>query len=568
MNKLLKPYFFLVLSMALLAIGQQGLNLVVPKIISHAIDSYAVGKFLLSATIQQFAWVAVGILVCGLLAAVVQTLASEKVARDLRNQLAAKISRQDFLYVQRKTPAVLLTNFSSDIEAVKMYVSMALPALVSSAFVIVGAAVLLLTINWRLALAVLTMVPLIGMAMMGLFSRVGPLFKRGQEVIDRLNAVINENIWGSALIRVLNAQALEYDRFVKANNAAKDVGMQILRTFAALIPLITIIANGASIVMVLMGGRYIINGTLSIGDFAAFMSYLGILIFPIFMLGVMSSMMGRAAASYARIEEILNAPEEKEGGEHVENFTGHLAVEDVSLSYDGKQVLKGATFVVKPRTKTAIIGPTAAGKTQLLYLLAGLTKADSGQITYDGKEIFAYDQEQLRRYVGIVFQDSVLFNLTLRENIAFGQDVTAEDAARAIETAELQDFVASLPDGLDTVVSERGTSLSGGQKQRVMLARALAHRPKVLFLDDFTARVDALTEQKILANIAKNYPDLALVSVTQKVATAAEYDQIILLMEGEVLAVGTHAELLATSPEYVQIVDSQRSTNTYEVQPE
>jgi ATP-binding cassette subfamily B protein len=175
-----------------------------------------------------------------------------------------------------------------------------------------------------------------------------------------------------------------------------------------------------------------------------------------------------------------------------------------------------------------------------------------------------YERKAFHAQIGFVFQDSVLFNLTLRENIAFSTSVTDEALAKAIDTAELHDFIGSLPDGLDTIVSERGTTLSGGQKQRIMLARALALSPKILLLDDFTARVDAVTERKILANVAKNYPDLTLISVTQKIAPIEQYEQVIVLMEGEVLAVGTHATLMRTSPEYVQIYESQRSTESYE----
>ncbi|MFA5947081.1 MAG: ABC transporter ATP-binding protein [Patescibacteria group bacterium] len=566
MISLLKSYKALVTLVIALALGQQMLNLIVPKIISKAINTFALGVFSMPTILTEFAVVAGGIFILGALLAVFQTYVSEKVARDLRNQLASKVSRQDFLYVQRKTPGILLTNFSSDIDAVKQFVSQAVPTVLSSLFVIIGAAYFLLSINWQLGLAVLSIVPLIGTALFGLFGFIRPLFKKGQEVIDKLNSVINESILGAAIIRVLNSQVIEYNRFIKTNTEAKDVGMQILKMFAGLIPLITLIANGAMLVMVLLGGRFIINGTLTIGDFAAFMTYLGILIFPIFMLGFMSNAISRAGVSYARIEEVLKAPEEKEGGDDVVNFKGELSVTDVSLAYETKTILKNATFHVHPNTKTAIIGPTAAGKTQLLYLLSGLTKPDAGTIAYDSKPMFDYDQKQLRQHLGIVFQDSVLFNLTLRENIAFGQNVGERDLQLAIETAELGDFVNSLEHGLDTLVSERGTNLSGGQKQRIMLARALAHAPNILFLDDFTARVDANTERKVLANIENNYPHLTLVSVTQKVTNTEAYDQIILLMEGEILAVGTHTELMKTSPEYVQIVDSQRSTNAYELQ--
>jgi ATP-binding cassette subfamily B protein len=164
----------------------------------------------------------------------------------------------------------------------------------------------------------------------------------------------------------------------------------------------------------------------------------------------------------------------------------------------------------------------------------------------------------------VVFQDSIIFQLSIRENIAFSEEVTEADVQKAIETAELKDFIAELPDGLETIVSERGTSLSGGQKQRIMLARALALNPRVLLLDDFTARVDTQTEKNILSNIEKNYPNTTLISVTQKVAAIEHYDQIIVLMEGEVLATGTHEHLMETSPEYVQIYDSQQSTHSYE----
>jgi ATP-binding cassette subfamily B protein len=210
------------------------------------------------------------------------------------------------------------------------------------------------------------------------------------------------------------------------------------------------------------------------------------------------------------------------------------------------------------------MGPTAAGNTQVLFLLTGLIEPTSGTVEYDGRDIRDYDKTTLHRQIGLVFQDATMFNLTLRENIGFSRTVRDEDLEKAIVTAELKELIAALPDGLETVVSERGTSLSGGQKQRIMLARALALNPRVLLLDDFTARVDTATERKILDNVRRNYPGLTLVSVTQKIAPIEDYDQIVLLMEGEVLATGTHQELLASCPEYVQIYESQRSTSHYE----
>ena len=240
-------------------------------------------------------------------------------------------------------------------------------------------------------------------------------------------------------------------------------------------------------------------------------------------------------------------------------------MKNISVVYGDKPALKDIFLTLQPGTKTAVIGPTAAGKTQLLHLLTGLIQPATGTILFDGTDINYYNKESFQHQIGFVFQDSVIFNMTLRENIAFNENVTDESMSRAIETSELNDFIAALPMGLDTIVSERGTSLSGGQKQRIMLARALALDPKILLLDDFTARVDSQTEQKILDNLSRNYPGITLLSVTQKIASVIQYGQIILLEEGEILATGTHDSLMENSPEYVQIFNSQRSTNHYEL---
>ena len=409
-------------------------------------------------------------------------------------------------------------------------------------------------------------VPAVGGTFYFALKKVRVLFKRGQEAIDWLNRVINESILGATLIRILNSEVFEYRKFKAANTESKEVGLSILRIMSGMIPAITLAVNLATVIIVLLGGRFVIFGSMTLGDFTAFNSYLAILIFPIILLGFMSNVMAQAGASYMRLSTVLMAPDEQKTGTLNRPLRGEVAMDNVSLAFGDKQALKNVSFQTRARTTTAIIGPTAAGKTQMLYVLIGLLQPTSGKVTFDGEPLDAYDKEALHRQVGFVFQDSILFNLTLRENIAFSADIPDKDLQRAISAAELHDFISTLPQGLDTVVSERGSSLSGGQKQRVMLARALALNPKVLLLDDFTARVDATTERAILSNIQEKYPGITLISVTQKIASVENYDQIILLMEGEVLAKGTHRQLLETSPEYVQIYDSQRSTQFYEVQ--
>ena len=563
---LLKPYRNLITLLVVLTIAGNGLNLVVPKLISHAIDAYSQQTFVLSATVLQFFIVAFFVFAFTYLQSVTQTYASERVAQDLRTRLAGRIALQSYSSVESLTPAKLLTNLTSDVDGVKLFVSQAVASIIASLFLIVGASVMLLTINWRLGLSVLGVVPVVGGTFYFALKKVRVLFRKGQEAIDWLNRVINESILGAMLVRILNSQDLEYRKFNSANTEAKDIGLAILGVMSGMIPAITLAVNLAMVIILLLGGRFVIAGNMTLGDFAAFNTYLAILIFPIILLGFMSNVMAQASASYMRLSAVLSAPEEKSGGTLRTPLRGDVAVENVSLVLGDKEVLRKVSLSAKAGTRTAIIGPTAGGKTQLLYVLVGLLQPASGSVTYDGELLGLYDKEALHRQAGFVFQDSVLFNMTLRENIAFSESVTEEDLQRAIAAAELDDFIGALPQGLETIVSERGSTLSGGQKQRVMLARALALNPKVLLLDDFTARVDATTERAILSNIQEKYPGITLISVTQKIASVENYDQIVLLMEGEVLATGTHRELMETSPEYVQIYDSQRSTSYYEVQ--
>jgi ATP-binding cassette subfamily B protein len=547
-----------------LAVTTNALNLALPKIVSHGIDAFSRNQFVLATFVMQFAGVVFASFVIAYGQAIAQVTISERVARDLRLRVVQKISQQHFAFVQHVTPAKLLTNLTSDIDAVKMFVSQAVVSMVSSIVLIIGASILLLTTNWKLGLATLAILPIIGVTFFTIFSRVGGLFKESQGIIDRLNKVINESILGASLVRVLNAQAPEYDKFLAVNTDARNVGLKILRIFASAIPVITFLSSLATLVILGLGGHFVIQGQMTLGQLASFNSYLSMLIFPIFIIGFMSNAIARAGASYARVAEVLDAPIQAEQGTKVVEITGKLEVSEVSLAFGETSILKDVSFTIEPKTRNAIIGPTAAGKTQLMQILTGLTMPKSGSVKYDGIAIQEIEPHSLHQQVAFVFQDSILFRASLRENVAFSQDVRKEDFERAIATAELSDFIDALPNGLETDVSERGASLSGGQKQRVMLARALALNPRVLFLDDFTARVDIQTEKRILENVKKNYPELTLISVTQKVAPIQDYDQIILIMEGEILAKGTHAELLERSPEYVQIAESQKTTNEYE----
>jgi ATP-binding cassette subfamily B protein len=565
MSSLMKPYRGMIFLLIFFALFSNGINLILPRIIASAIDSYP-SHYTLKKILAEFISASFIIFIFTYLQSIIQTNTAERVARDLRSRLATKISTQSFMVVEKANPSKLLTNLTADVDSVKMFVSQAIVTIASSLIIIIGACFMLFSINWRLAFAVIAIIPIIGGAFFLVTKKVRPVFMKGREVIDRLNKVINESILGSALIRVINSQQPEYEKFLDANEKAKGLGISILKLFAWLIPIIVLTASFAGIAILALGGKFVMNGTMTLGDFAAFNAYLSLLIFPIILIGFMSNVIAQASASYQRLHVVLDMPPAQDDGMIKQKLLGDVEMKNVFVMYGQKPVLKDIHFFVGKGSSLAIIGPTAAGKSQLLYLLTGLIKPNEGTVEYDGRNIEEYSKENFYQHVGFVFQDSILFNMSIRENIAFSDIVTDESLAKAIATAELKDFIDSLPDRLNTIVSERGTSLSGGQKQRIMLARALAVNPKILLLDDFTSRVDSQTEKKILENVRRNYPGITLISVTQKIASAGEFDQVIVLMEGEIVASGTHSTLMATSPEYVQIYQSQQST--HELQPQ
>jgi ATP-binding cassette, subfamily B, bacterial len=562
---ILGPYKKQVFFLIFFALLTNALNLFIPKIVADSIDTFGLGKLVVRDMLLKFSLVTIFIFVFLYLQSILQVLTSERVARDIRNKLAKKISRLRYFDIENIGSSKLLTTLTSDIDSIKMFVSMAIVSIASSLVIILGVTVLLLSINWKLALLVLTVIPIIGFTFFIIFSKVKLLFVKTREVVDKLNKVINESILGAAIIRVVNAQTDQYKKFLNINTEARSVGLSILAMFAALIPIITFVSGLAILGVVILGGHFVISDYMTLGSFTAFYSYVALLIFPIIIIGFMSNIIAQASASYARIVNVLDTPEVLSTGQNTKEILGDLEIKNVSQIYGEKNALKDVSFKIKAGSKVAIVGPTAAGKSQLMYILSGLINPSKGSVFYDGVDIKDYEIENFHNQVALVFQDSSMFNMSIRENVAFNSSVTEESLNKAISTAELADFVATLPEGLQTIVSERGSSLSGGQKQRIMLSRALAINPKVLLLDDFTARVDTKTENSILANISKNYPDITLISVTQKLLSIEHYDSIIVLMEGELLAQGRHQDLMKNSPEYVQIYNSQQSTNIYEV---
>lgn len=562
-SKFLVPYRGLVALLLILAFASNALALLVPRRIGQVIDAIQsqTSIDLQASVFWLLVFVACAVLF-SLLQIIVTGFTAAKIGYDIRAQLAKKLSKQSYAYVSTKGSSELLTIFTSDVDTVRNGVSQVIVGFFTAVIVLAGSIYFLLITNARLAILALSTLTIIAGTFAFIFSRLGPLFQEVQKNLGRINKVINESIVGAMLIRVLNSQRTEQIKFERVNERSRVLGVKVVDLFSGLIPVITLVSNSAIALIVWYGGRLVIGNRLGLGQLGAFISYFNLLITPIFIIGFISSVFSRSLVSLGRIQAILHVDDTltlPQTGK-IADIQGKIEFRHVTLQYGQRIILKDINFVIQPRTRTAIIGPTASGKSQLIALLAGLIQPTSGQILIDDVPLFDYDRSSFLRQLAIVFQESSLFQTTLKENILFRHTEHEDILKKVLQTAALEDVLRALPNGLETLVSERGGNLSGGQKQRLMLARALALEPKILLLDDFTARVDRKTEHDILARLEKNFPDLTLISVTQKIEPVKSYDQIFLLMEGELLASGTHEQLLHRSFEYQQIAESQKTS--------
>lgn len=543
------------------------LALALPRVASDAINNIFTGQGDLSQFQATYLLFIVLILVTVVVQTVAANIVTEYFAASLRSRLINKIAHLSYTAINKVTSAKLLTNITSDVDAIKALFNQGIVQVFASLVLIIGASASMLSIDGTLGLIVIATIPLLFISFGVIFSFISKYFKIAQENLDQLNRVINESIIGAALTKVLNSASWENRKFGEVNEVSRQTSIKIVFGFASLIPFITILANAALLAVVYFGGSGVIDfiksqgqSGLTPGDYTAFFSYVGTFIGPVLILGFISSTIARSVTSLKRIQETLDIEDMEARGDKVVDVKGHLEFKKVSLEIGNKSILKEISFEIQPGTRTAIVGPTAAGKTQIFNLIAGLQEPTGGEIALDGNRIQDISSDSFYSQVALVFQDSIIFNTSVRENILFSSTTSPENLDKAIATAELSEFVAAQDQGLETRISERGSSLSGGQKQRLTLARALSLNPKVLLLDDFTARVDRRTEANIIGNLSKNYPGMTLVSITQKIDSIKDYDQILLIMEGELIGKGTHAELLKDSFEYQQIFNSQQST--------
>lgn len=488
---------------------------------------------------------------------------SQGIAFDLRNEIFAKVQRLSFSYHDRNQTGQLMIRATDDVEKVRLFIAQGLVLTAQAFILLIATLIILLVTNWQLTLTILPILP-IALVLFMFFGKVSqPLFIQVQIKLSQLNTILQENLAGMKIVKAFAREHYEQDRFNRSADVLMKQVLLVNRTFAFLFPLIFLIAQIGQAVVLYFGGRQILGGTLGLGEYQSFSLYLLYVFFPLGQLGFIISLMAQAGASAGRIFEILDAKSDvtdKPGAQLLPPIEGHVEFKDVTFRYfgSGDPVLRNVSFEANPGQTIALLGATGSGKTTIINLIPRFYDPSEGEILIDGHDLRDVTLDSLRSQIGIVLQETNLFSGTIRDNIAFGRpDASDNMVIEAAKAAAAHDFIMSFPQGYDTPVGERGTTLSGGQKQRVAIARALLLNPRLLILDDSTSSVDLITEhriQKALDNLMKGRTSFV---IAQRITTVLNADLILVLDKGGIVAAGKHAELMETSPIYVEIYYSQ-----------
>jgi ATP-binding cassette subfamily B protein len=452
---------------------------------------------------------------------------------------------------------------TSDVEIVRMFVGRGALMLVSALLLLIGTLVIMFLMNWRLALVLLSVIPIIFILFGVFIRRIMPIAQAVQRKLGALNTILQENLAGMRVVKAFAREPYETSRYLDQNQDLLEENINLVRLFSSVFPLIFLIANFGVVAVVWYGGIQVIENSLTLGELVAFTGYLAFLLMPIFQMGMIGAMLSRAEASAERVFEVIDAESEIQqapGAVPLPPLKGEVEFHQVSFRYMGgeQDVIHQISFKAEPGETIAILGQTGAGKSSIINLIPRFYEVTGGKITIDGWDVRDVTLDSLRSQIGIVLQESSLFSGTIRENIAYGHpEAQLDEVFSAAKAAQAHEFIMELPDGYETLVGERGVGLSGGQKQRVAIARALLVDPRILILDDSTSSVDAETEYFIQQALEKLMEGRTSFVIAQRISTVRKADKILLLEDGALAAQGSHQDLLESSELYVEILETQ-----------
>ncbi len=489
--------------------------------------------------------------------AVVASAAAYHLRADINNA----IYRQSFSYFDKTETGQLIARATSDVEETQMIFGMGFALGLQGTIQLIGVIFASVILNFQLALVFIIVIPISLLSSLILAKKMRPIYYETRESFGELTNTIRENIIGAQVVRMFSNQNKERRKFATNNKRFFKASVRTARLHSLYMPLNYVIIGFTMVFLLYLGGNMVIQGQIQLATLVSFQGYLGIMLFPLVMMGQILLMYVQADAALTRIREVLEStPDVKDLPDaiSIKSMKGDVKFENVTFGYTSEhRVLKDISFEIPAGKKLAIIGTTGSGKSTIINLLPRFYEINSGMIKIDDINIQKYLLKDLRKNIGIVSQETFLFNKSIGENIAFGvENATQEEIEEAAKVANLHEFIISLPEGYDSIAGERGTRLSGGQKQRLSIARALITKPIILIFDDSTSSVDVETEFKIQNALERIMKDTTTFIITQRISTIRNADKILVLDKGRVVGYGTHQELFDGNVLYKQIYET------------
>ncbi|MCY7894734.1 ABC transporter ATP-binding protein/permease [Bacillus vallismortis] len=557
----LKPHSLLVGIALALMLTELAVELMQPLLIAKIIDDgilkqdlrhvWTWGTVMIGLTALSFA--------AGMLNSFYAAHVSQSFSYDTRKGLFQKIQSFSYSTFGQFSSSSYITRLTNDVTQVQNMIFMGLRFMLRAPLMIAGGIVLSLAVNVKLGFFLLVTIPILILFLLWVLKKGGALFGSVQKRLDQVNTVMQENLTAMKLIKALLRGSHEVKRFIKANTRLMEKTVSAFQLVEFTMPVLMLLMNLCILLILWAGASSITSGGTQVGDVVAIINYATRMTGALSMFPFLIMIFTRAKASGDRIGEVLETEgDEREEGVISERLSGRIAFQHVSFRYPDmdREALRDVSFSVNPRERIAILGATGSGKSTLFQLIPRLYQPDSGRIYIDEKPIRDVPAEGLRKQIGYVPQEVLLFSGTIKENIAWGKEnASLDEIMEAAKHAQIHETIMKLPNGYDTVLGQRGVNLSGGQKQRISIARALIRKPAILLLDDSTSALDLQTEAKLLEAVS-TYECTTLI-ITQKMTTAMKADQILLLEDGELIEKGTHSELLSESHLYKRIYESQ-----------
>lgn len=566
--KYIKPYlpYFIIgpICMIVEVIGE----VVLPKLLSTVINRGTDGTLTVSLSVGiLFAMIGVAVLMMagGVGGAYFGAKASVNFATDLRADAYRAVERYSFANIDKFSTGSLVTRMTNDVTQVQNFVNMLLRMALRAPGMLIAALMMAITLKPSLAVVFAVTIPLMLLSILGIILVGFRRFTKLQSKIDELNSTVQENITNVRVVKSFVREEYETKKFSRANNNLKEAGMAAMKVMIFMEPVTTLIMYATTIAVLWFGSGFVIDGGMAVGDLSAFVVYVNQILMSILMVTMLLMTSSRAIASAKRIRQVIDeVPDIDDSHAAAPDRlieAGGVEFRDVSFRYyknRDEYVLKHITLSVAPGSTMGIIGSTGCGKSTLVSMICRLYDPDTGAVLIDGVNVKDYSLRHLRDGVGMVLQKNTLFSGTIAENLRWGNEsATDEQVRRAAEMAQADKFVPSFPKGYNTLIEQGGTNVSGGQKQRLCIARALLKHPKILILDDSTSAVDTATEKQIRTALREDFTGVTKIIIAQRISSVMEADQIAVMNEGEIVAVGTHEELLGVSPEYQEIYESQ-----------